>query len=390
MKKAFSIFVYLVVLLLSACFIYYGNQYINGHTEDGGMIMSREEELDTLVFVKIVSLDGESQDETSSRKIAFTAKTLGYGDGGNKVIHGYQILNDSTKNTPAVSIGDKIVAMSYGGDYLFQDYYRFDKVAILGFVIAGFILLLGGTKGLNTIIALSLTCLSIFFVFIPSIKARYDIYLSTIAICLYIIIETLIIVYGLSKKSIITALSCTAGVIFSGIVSLFVDKWMKMTGYMNDGTYILSTLFGFEVNLKAIMFSMITIGALGAIMDVSMSVVSPLCELKESNPKIGAGELLKYGFSIGRDFMGTMTNTLILAYMGSSMIVVLVYAAYNYPLLSLLNKEEIVFEFLQSLVGSLGILLTIPLATVAASLVLSGGNEQSQYLKKSRSRSRMI
>lgn len=75
-----------------------------------------------------------------------------------------------------------------------------------------------------------------------------------------------------------------------------------------------------------------------------------------------------------------MTSILILAYMGSSMIVVLIFAASNYPLLSLLNKEEIVFEFLQSLIGSLGVLFTIPLTTIIASLLLSGGKGQAQEL----------
>lgn len=386
MKKALSVFVYLVVLLLSVLFIYRGNQYINSHKADGGMNMQREEELDTLVFAIIISLDGETQDDVWGKKIAFTAETLGYGNARTDVIPGYQILNDDIKNTPAVSVGDKVVLMSYGENYLFQYYYRFDKVVVLGLVMIGFILFMGGIKGLNTIVSLSLTCLSIFFILIPSIKGGYNIYLSTVVICLYIIVETQIIVYGLSKKSVITALSCSAGVIFSGVISLFMDRWMKLTGYTNDDTYMLSTLFGFDVNVKAIMFSMITIGALGAIMDVSMSVTSPLCELKKAGKGASAGTLMESGFSIGKDFMGTMTNTLILAYMGSSMIVVLVYAASNYPLLSILNKEEIVFEFLQSLVGSLGILFTIPLTTIIASLILSGGKEQTQYRAKHKNR----
>lgn len=382
MKKALHIFVYLMVLLLSVLFIYYGNQYINSHKADGGMIVKREEELDTLIFAKIISLDSETEDDVTGKKIAFTAKTFGDGERRSEIIQGYQILNDNSRNASAVSVDDKVVVLSYGENNFFQYYYRFDKVVILVLVMMGFILLMGGIKGFNTIIALSFSCLSIFLVFIPSIKAGYNIYLSTVVICLYIIVETLIIVYGLSKKSIITALSCTAGVVFSGIVSLYMDKWMKLTGYINEDSFMLSTLLGFEVNVKAIMFSMITIGALGAIMDVSMSVTSPLCELKETNRGVSARALMKSGFNIGKDFMGTMTNTLILAYMGSSMIVVLVYAASNYPLLSLLNKEGIVFEFLQSLIGSLGILFTIPLTTIIASLLLSGGKMQPQYQPK--------
>ena len=383
MRKLANCTAYLIVLLSSVLLIYYGNQYINSHQANGGISMNYEEELDTLIFAEVISLDGEVEDETGKR-ITFTATPFG----GKKVeggsIQAYQLLNESSKNTSAVSLGDKVVLLSYGQEYLFQYYYRLNQVMMLGLAIMALILLMGGRKGFHTIVALSLTCLSIFFLFIPSIKSGYNIYVCTVAICLYIVIETLIIIYGLSKKSLITALSCGIGIVCSGTISFFVDKWMKLTGYINDDAYTLSTLFGFEVNVKAVMFSMITIGALGAIMDVAMSVASPLCELKETSKEIAPGTLLKYGFNIGKDFMGTMTNTLILAYIGSSMFVVLVYSASNYPLMSLLNQEEIVFEFLQSLIGCLGILVTIPLTTIIASMMLSGGNKQSRHQTRGR------
>lgn len=385
MKKALNVAVYLMVLLCSVLFIYYGNQYLS-HGSHGGIAYDREEELDTLVFAKIVSIDQVTERDTSGKEIAFTAKTFAFGSDRSEVIQGRQILNDNSGNMPAVSVGDKAVLLSYGGEYLFQYYYRLDKVIVLGLAIVAFILLMGGMKGVRTIVSLALTCLSIFLVFIPSIKAGYNIYVSTVIICLYIMIETLMIVYGLSKKSVIAAFSCAVGIAFSGSISLLMDRWMKLTGYINDDTYMLDTLFGVDVDVRALMFSMITIGALGAIMDVSMSVTSPLCELKETNKEISATALIKSGFHIGRDFMGTMTNTLILAYMGSSMIVVLIYAASNYPLLSILNKEAIIFEFLQSLIGCLGILFTIPFTTIVASLILSGGKERQRYQPKHVSR----
>jgi uncharacterized membrane protein len=375
MKKVLNAFVYLVVLALSILFIWYGNQYIHQNNASQGLIYDREEELDTFVFAKITSIDETSDAGNPDGKILFSAKTFDFGGGPQEVVQGTQVLNGNNKNMVPVSKGDRVILLSYGSEYLFQNYFRLDKVAILGAAIIGLLLLLGGVKGFNTVVSLGLTCLSIFFIFIPAIKAGYNIYLATGIISLYIILVTLVIVYGLDKKSIITAFSCAAGVAFSCALSLLIGRWMKMTGYFNDNTYMLDTLLGVDVDMEAIMFSMITIGALGAIMDVSMSVASPLCEYKKSNRGISAAALMKYGFSIGRDFMGTMTNTLILAYMGSSLIVVLIYAASNYPLLSILNKEEIVFEFLQSLIGCLGILFTIPLTTILASVLLSGERE---------------
>jgi uncharacterized membrane protein len=124
---------------------------------------------------------------------------------------------------------------------------------------------------------------------------------------------------------------------------------------------------------------MITVGALGAVMDVSMSITSSLCELKDKMIDIGSGALIKSGLGIGRDIMGTMANTLILAYIGSSLIVVLVYSASGYPLLSVLNKEEIVFEFLQSLIGSFRLLLTVPVTTVISAMMLTSKKKKALY-----------
>lgn len=385
MKKAFNVFVYLCVLGLSVSFIYYGNSYINKMDKDNNLIYDREVELDSLLYGQVTSIDDIKENKVNPeyKEISFKAKLL-YGD-ENKEISGLQVINKDSRNLSPVSVGDKVTLLSYGDDtYLFQYFYRFDKVVIFGIVLVLFILFLGGIKGFNTIVSLSLTCLSIFLVFIPSIKCGFNIYLSTIIICLFIIVSTLIIIYGLSKKSIITAFSCAFGVIFSCLLSLFMDKWLKLTGYINDSTYILSSSFGIDINIKAITFSMITIGALGAIMDVSMSVISPLCELKDKNINITASELMKSGLSIGKDFMGTMTNTLILAYIGSSLIVVLVYATSNYPLISVLNKEEIIFEFLQSMIGCLGILITIPVSTFLSTIILSKNTSYSNYRNRRR------
>lgn len=372
MKKLLTVIVYLAVLLLSLLFIYYGNQYINNKGLDDGILYDREEELDTLVFAKIILIDETLEDKSdqSPEEIRFTAKIIRDKERQDQVIQGKQILKSAHNNTTTVSAGDKVVLLSYGDEYLFQYYYRFEQVIIVGLVLMGCMLLMGGIKGVNTIVSLALTCLSIFFVFIPSIKAGFNIYISTVIICLYIILMTIVIVYGLSKKSITAALGCITGVVFSGIISILINSWMKVTGYINDDMYMLSNLFGIQVDVKAILFAMITIGALGAIMDVSISITSSLCELKENNKGIRSSALLRSGLSIGRDIMGTMANTLILAYIGSSLVAVLIYAGSSYPLLSIINKEEIIFEFLQSLIGSLSLMIAIPFTSFIASFIL--------------------
>ena len=123
------------------------------------------------------------------------------------------------------------------------------------------------------------------------------------------------------------------------------------------------------MDLRAIIFAAIIIGATGAVMDVAISIASSLGELAGQLESPTFAGLLKSGFAIGRDMMGTMANTLVLAYIGSSLATVVLIVAYNSSLLNILNKEMIVVEVEQALVGSLGILAAIPLTSLLAALV---------------------
>ncbi|OPX44298.1 YibE/F-like protein [Ruminiclostridium hungatei] len=390
MKSILKIISYLLFILLAFLFIYYGNRYVCHNHYQRGITYEREEELNYLVFAEVISIDEiteETEDASNilNKCIYFKAETFGdkTQSNNNTLINAKQIINSTDKNIVQVSPGDKVVLLPMDDEFLFQYYYRFDKIVILGIIFAGFIILLGGIKGIKTIISLAATCLSIFFVFIPSIGRGYNIYFSSCIICLYIIVTTFAIIYGYNRKSAAAAFSCLTGAAISVTVTFLMDKWMLLTGYINDETYMLGNIFGIDnLDVKAIIFSMITIGALGAIMDVSMSIASSLYEIKLNNISTTPGALLKSGFSIGKDMMGTMTNTLILAYIGSSLIVVLIYAGSDYSLLSLLNKEELIFEFLQSLIGSLSLLLTIPITTVICSVSFRDKNPKGRELKE--------
>jgi len=130
------------------------------------------------------------------------------------------------------------------------------------------------------------------------------------------------------------------------------------------------------IDLRAIIFGSVILGAIGAVMDVSMSIASSLNELVENMDKPTFSQVIKSGFEIGRDMMGTMANTLILAYIGSSLSVLLLYCAYNSSFIYLINKEIIIVELLQSLIGSIGILMVIPFATfISAKVYLREDNK---------------
>jgi uncharacterized membrane protein len=143
-----------------------------------------------------------------------------------------------------------------------------------------------------------------------------------------------------------------------------------MTGLIEEESIYLVQLYPDNpINLKAIIFAMIIVGAVGAVMDVSMSISSSLYELRIQSPEISSKELMKSGFTIGRDMMGTMANTLVLAYIGSSLTSVLLLVAYNASIHQVINRELIVAEILQALAGSMGMLLTLPLTSAICSVI---------------------
>jgi uncharacterized membrane protein len=189
-------------------------------------------------------------------------------------------------------------------------------------------------------------------------------------VCAYTTFMTLLIVIGFNKKSLTAAIGCISGILVTGIITIFMDKALMLSGIVDDHSRYLANLpLENQINLRAIIFAGIIIGAMGAIMDVAMSIASALWELREKAGMIKFEALLKSGLTIGRDIFGTMANTLILAYIGSTLSVILILSVYNNSLMILFNSEMIIVEILQALAGSFGILLTMPLTAFICALI---------------------
>ena len=254
--------------------------------------------------------------------------------------------------------------------YMFAEFHRVTVIWVLIGLFCLLLLLFGRSKGVNTLISLVYTIGAIFLVFIPAVLANGNIYLWAIITCVYIILMTLLIVSGFTRKSLGAIIGCAGGVMVSGILVFFCDIFLHMSGLVSeDSMYLMLLNPDNPVDIKAIIFASIIIGAVGAIMDVSMSLSSALAELKEQAPDLGKAGLIRSGFVIGRDIMGTMSNTLILAYIGSSLSTTLLLVAYNSQTVLLFNTEMIVMELLNAVAGSFGILLTIPLTSVVCGVL---------------------
>ena len=365
---------YLIVLACSLLYLWAGYQIC----VDKAQLFRTEMGLtETVARVETIVNDRNDMGQIGGtvyyeRVITFWARILS-GERKGEQVKVVQTIDNLTGNGQLpVSEGDKLFIFQTGSpqeeSWEAGEFYRSDAILLLAGVFLLGLLLFGRRKGLMTILSLVLTCLAVFVVFVPAILAGYNAYAVSVITCLFTIAMTLSLVSGPSKKSLAAALGCAGGVGVAGILSVVMDKLMKLTGYLNDETMYVSLLNEANpIDLKGIVFAAIVIGAMGATMDVAMDISSSLFEIHRKVPDISYSHLVQSGFTIGRDIMGTMANTLILAYIGSSLTTVLLYASYQASLSQLLNRELIIVELLQALSGSIGILCTIPISAFIAS-----------------------
>ncbi len=232
------------------------------------------------------------------------------------------------------------------------------------------ILLVGGKKGIKAILGLLFTILLVYFIMIRGIfQGANAIRTAVIAAALIIIGTFIIIGSGINKKILTAALGTLGGVLSAGIISLIFNHMAKMTGACEDAIQLSINMTTMNFNFRDLLFAGIIVSALGACMDVGMSIASSLDEIKMKNPDITWKELLKSGMNIGRDVIGTMTNTLILAYVGSSLTLILLFMACEMNIYEILNKETIAEEIIPAIAGSIGVVFTVPITSLVYSIL---------------------
>ncbi|NLM21430.1 MAG: YibE/F family protein [Peptococcaceae bacterium] len=240
----------------------------------------------------------------------------------------------------------------------------------LSYLLALFLIVLvvfGRAKGLKTIITLALTGLAILKLLLPGLLAGYDPILLTVIICAGITALTLFVVSGINKKTIAAIIGTTGGVLAAGLIAMIFGTLTKLSGLGEHETQMLAFIpQGNGFDFTGLLFAGIIIGSLGAVMDVGMSISSALHEMEIIKPDISTKKLISAGMNVGRDIMGTMANTLILAYTGASLPLLLLFMANAIPAQQFLNWDMISSEIVRALAGSIGLILTIPLTTIVS------------------------
>ncbi|MGL5380082.1 YibE/F family protein [Clostridium sp.] len=272
-------------------------------------------------------------------------------------------------NRPAKE-GTKLVISSYD-DFIttvIVNYSRETAIYVLLFLFMLVVILFGGWKGVNSLLSLIFTIICVIFLFIPLIiKGVNPIIASTIIVILSTSV-TMLSLNGFSKKTVVAGLSCVLCTIIAGIIAYIFGVITNVSTYNTaEAQDLLFVATNTSLKIKDLLFSGILISSLGAIMDTTMSITSSVFEMNEVGNSLSKAQLFKSGMNIGKDIMGTMTNTLILAFTGSSINILIIYFMYNMPYLQLINIDLIVIEIIQGLSGGIAVILSIPITAFAAS-----------------------
>lgn len=234
--------------------------------------------------------------------------------------------------------GMLVVAVLYeSGDLLTASVYGYCRIpgllAGVGLFFAA-ILWVGRKQGAYSILGLGFTFLCIIFVFLPMVYRGYSPILAAVCVTVLTTVVTMRLVAGRTKKAYIASMGTIFGVMTAGIMAFLISLLTKMDGYnVSDVESMVYIEQSTGIQVGELLFAGILIAALGAVMDVAMSVTSAVFEIGEKQPELSAGELMKSGMNIGRDVIGTMTNTLILAFTGGAINNLVSIYAYDYGVL---------------------------------------------------------
>lgn len=306
--------------------------------------------------------------------------SIGKGLFAGREITGVNFLSGSLEKDKIYEVGDKaLVTISYDGDEVksavMSDHYRLDKEAVLAVLFVLLLILFAGKNGVQAIFSFVITVLSIWKILVPCYLKGYSPVWVGIALTAFLTVVILYFVYGIEKRTLVASMGSLLGVLTTCVLGIVFTDLFKIHGAVmaNSESLLYS---GYEnLDLTAIFMSSIFIGASGAMMDLAVDITAAVSEVVEKKPEIGWLEAAKSGMNVGRAAMGTMTTTLLLAYSGGCVALLMVFMAQGTPVNHILNYKYVAAEVLDTIAGSFGLVTVAPFTALVAGLILTKKSE---------------
>ena len=274
----------------------------------------------------------------------------------------------------ACKIGMKVIVMqSVAGETTIASVYTQDREWVIYIFALLYLLalcIIGGKQGIKGCLGLVFTFFCVIFVYLPLVYLRFSPFWAAVFICFLTTLVTMYLIGGPTKKTCAATLGTLAGVVLAGLSAWCFSKASGISGYNVSDIETLMTLWNTNrIQVGGLLFSGLLISCLGATMDVAMSISSAIDEIYKQNASLSRKELFKAGMRVGRDMMGTDSNTLILAFAGSSVSTLLLDYAYDLPYQQIINSNNIGIAIMQGLAGSFGIVLAVPLTVLICTVL---------------------
>jgi uncharacterized membrane protein len=291
---------------------------------------------------------------------------------GQEVVveHGSLVLTNQAR---LFRVGDRVLVdhtRTLDGQQVFQitDYVRTGPLLWLTLLFVAATLLLSGWQGLRSVLGMGVSLLVIGAFIVPQILAGRNPLFIAILGSVAMMGLSLYLVYGWKDKTHVAVVGLLASLVFTGLLAVWFVNWTRLSGFGAEEAGFLQ-LAGVQLDTRGLLLAGIIIGTLGALDDIAIGQSSAIFELSKANPELGWRSLFKHGMTIGRDHIAAMVNTLLLAYVGAALPLVLLFSVYTESVGITVNREIIAEEIVRTLVGSLGLLTGVPLTSLVAALV---------------------
>ena len=293
-----------------------------------------------------------------------------------QVTTGYNMLNGSLESDKIFAPGDKaLVVIDYKGDEILSvnmiDHYRINYEAILAACFVLFLVAFAGKTGIRAVLSFVITVLMIWKVLVPLYLNGFDPIITGFIITVALTVIIISLVYGFESKTLSAASGAALGLLVTAILGIIFTTGFKIHGAIMPNSESLLYSGYQNLNLTKIYMASIFIGSSGAVMDLAVDITSAVNEVIEKKPTISAKEAALSGMNVGRAAMGTMTTTLLLAYSGGYIALLMVFMAQGTPIYNILNYKYVSAEIIDTIVGSFGLVSVAPFTAIMSGILLT-------------------
>lgn len=334
--------------------------------------------------IKYEDIDGLNQGEQTTKQEVTVRVLTGEFKGTERIID--NMLTGNPAYDIQLSKGDKVVlhlepvsetvASADDVNFYIADIQRDNQIFIFVGIFFVLLILIGHKKGLTSIISIVSTIALIFLMLMPMILSGFCPIASAVLVCILSTIITIYLVGGFNSKSSAAVIGTMLSLIFAGGLSIIAIYFAHLTGFAGEENMFLYTARP-DLNFEGILSASMIIAALGALMDTAISIASTINEIYLTNKDLGIKQLFTSGMNVGRDIIGTMSNTLILVYLGSSLPLVLLSS--NIDMNKFFNLNQVATEILSALIGSISILICVPITAIVAAILIKRQKEKINF-----------